>query len=64
LPDFPRFRAQCLRLQIQKFEKDRLDYDANLSKLKETVAAQKQEIVDLMAQVRPGANFVMTFWQC
>ena len=29
-----------------------MDYDANLSKLKETVAAQKQEIVDLMAQVK------------
>jgi len=38
-------------LQVQKFEKDRHDYDANLSKLKETVASQKQEIVDLIAQV-------------
>ena len=38
--------------QVQKFEKERHDYDANLSKLKETVASQKQEIVDLLAQVR------------
>ena len=33
-----------------------MDYDANLSKLKETVAAQKQEIVDLMAQVKRSCS--------
>jgi hypothetical protein len=44
--------CDVISFQVQKFEKDRHDYDANLSKLKETVASQKQEVVDLMAQVK------------
>lgn len=45
------FRFYFFSFKIQKFEKDRLDYDANLGKLKEMVESQKQEIVDLMDQV-------------
>ncbi len=41
----------ALSVRVQKMELERLESDAAVSKLKEQVAGQKQEISDLLAQV-------------
>ena len=44
-------------MRVQTLERERLEGDEQVSKLKETVASQNREVSDLLAQVR----FVQVF---
>ena len=43
----------CVKVRVQTLERERLEGDEQVSKLKETVASQNREVSDLLAQVAP-----------
>ena len=43
----------CVKVRVQTLERERLEGDEQVSKLKETVASQNREVSDLLAQVTP-----------